>query len=305
VLTASAVLGVACILTAIVCVTFGFRLLAFQSGSMSPTIDTGSLALARTVDAGDLAKGDVVSVHTATGSRVTHRIVGLQSHGHSATLELRGDANPVADAAPYTVSRADRVLFSVPYVGYLGSLLTSPLGLVMLGVYLCFLLSVLFERPRPPRSARRRDGPDPAESGSAPTAAVLTVLSLVVAAAVGTSVLTIRSGGTLAFWTDPVTPVTTGALATATIAAPATFTCGGIGALGVTFNWAAVPGATSYTVHYGSNGGSTVTTTGTTATVLSLGLGTAWVTATFGSTTWTSTASPTRTYLAVGLTFCR
>jgi signal peptidase I len=298
VLTASAMVGAACIVIAIVCLTFDLRLLAFQSGSMSPTIRTGSLALARTVDAGDLARGDVVSVHTATGSRVTHRIVGIQRHGATATLELRGDANPVPDAATYEVSHADRVMLSVPYVGYLGFALTSPIGLVVLGGYLCYLLAVLLKRPRSPQHR---------EALAASVASGLAFLSLVAAAAVGTSVLTSRSGSTFAFWTDSVTPVTTGALSTTTIPAPAAFTCSlnGLRTQAV-FSWGAVTGATKYVFHYGT-GGTTTFDAGTALGVtygpsaLTSGSGTAYVVAEhdYGSTVWTSAPSATRTYTFV------
>ena len=57
VLTVGAVLGVVCLLLAAGSALFGLRPLVFRSGSMSPTIDTGALGLAREVDAARLRGG--------------------------------------------------------------------------------------------------------------------------------------------------------------------------------------------------------------------------------------------------------
>ncbi|NLG47963.1 MAG: signal peptidase I, partial [Gordonia sp.] len=59
-LNVGAVLGLMCIVAAIASMLFGITPLVFRSGSMSPEIPTGSLAIARTVDAQDLRVGDVV-----------------------------------------------------------------------------------------------------------------------------------------------------------------------------------------------------------------------------------------------------
>jgi hypothetical protein len=75
----------------------------------------------------------------------------------------------------------------------------------------------------------------------------------------------------------------------------------------VTFNWTAVAGATNYTLHYGSGGAQTKTVTGTSTTVVAaISGGTAWLVANrnFGSTTWTSAASPTRTYTVAAVSLC-
>ena len=48
------------------------------------------------------------------------------------------------DRETYTVTRADRVMFHVPKVGYVVAWLAGPFGLFLLGGYAMFLLSVLF-----------------------------------------------------------------------------------------------------------------------------------------------------------------
>jgi len=94
---------------------------------------------------------------------------------------------------------------------------------------------------------------------------------------------------------------------TYTVPAPATFTCGTLGVLSVTFNWTAVAGATNYTLHYGSGGALTKAVTGTSTTIVTpISSGTAWLQAnrSFGATTWTSVASATRTYTVAAVSLC-
>ena len=108
-----------------------------------------------------------------------------------------------------------------------------------------------------------------------------------------------------AYWTDPATS-TTGTFSAGTVTAP-TLSCGALGVLSVTFNWTAVAGATSYTLHYGAGGASTLNTASTTATlVAAITGGTAWVVAhrEFASTTWSSVGSNTRTYTVAVVSLC-
>ena len=59
---------------------------------------------------------------------------------------MRGDANEQPDAEVYTVTEAQRVVFVVPKAGYVVAWSTGPVGLVLLGGYGAFLLSVLLRR---------------------------------------------------------------------------------------------------------------------------------------------------------------
>ena len=114
-LTGGAVVGTLCLVFALLGATAGVRTLVFTSGSMSPAIDTGDLAVTRPVALAHLSPGDVVSVLDARGARVTHRVVEVDTARHQ--LWLKGDANEVADPAPYPTGptdRVDRVLGAVP-----------------------------------------------------------------------------------------------------------------------------------------------------------------------------------------------
>ena len=79
VLTVGALAGVLCVVVAIVSVAFGLSPLVVRSGSMSPTIATGDIAIARSVPANDVRIGDIVSVTRPDGTRVTHRVTTIDA----------------------------------------------------------------------------------------------------------------------------------------------------------------------------------------------------------------------------------
>lgn len=319
VLTAGAVLGLLCILLALLGAVAGVKPLVFRSGSMAPAIDTGDLGIARTVEASGLAVGDIVSVITGDGDRVTHRVVAVTGQGATRQLQLRGDANRTPDPEVYTVSEADRVMFRVPRAGYAVAWLSTPVGVAVLCALTFFLLSVLRgpRSPRSPRSRSPRSGGgrrrrDP-RSDAAPTTVVSGAgLGLLLVLGLGCGAVTMaRTTPTLAAWTDNG-PVSGSAISTGSVATPGTFTCtaGGFLTYRVTFTWTAVSGATGYTVHYGTGGAQTVDTTSTSYTYqgpfFSTTNGTAWVEAEhdYGSTTWTSAASATHGYTTALFSSC-
>lgn len=222
VLTAGAVLGSLCLVVMLAGVAFGVRPLVFRSGSMAPTIQTGDLAMSRTVPASELHRGDIVSVLDASGTRVTHRLVNVAAEGDQRQLTLQGDANEKPDGEVYTVTEAQIVLFHVPKVGYAIGWLTGPIGIFLLGLYAALLLSVAFRRDRsdgdPPAPTRkmppRRRAP-PARRRALPAA-----LSLAV---VGVGVLW-PSPSWAAPWTDAVA-VSGTALSAYTVTKPAIVSC--------------------------------------------------------------------------------
>lgn len=298
-LGAGAVLGVLVLLGVGLGAVLGVHPVFLRSGSMAPAMPTGTLALVRSVPAADLQVGDVVCVRADGGRRVTHRITAIDpGRGAGVLLTLRGDANDADDAQRYPVVRADRVVADVPGVGYLFGWATTPWGLLVVGGLVTGLLHLVLRGDRPPPAPGRRVR-RPAD-GVAAGAGVAALVALLV---VGPG--QVRPARAAA-WTDPVTGSGT-TLTAATVAAPATFTCGALGVLSVTFSWAAVPGATNYTVHYGAGGALTATVTGTSATLTAaITGGTAWVEANrvFPSTTWTSGASATRSYTVAVVSLC-
>lgn len=306
-LTLGALLGVLCIVATVAGAAFGVKPLVFRSGSMSPAIHTGDLAISRTVEARELKTGDIVSVVNSSGNRVTHRLVNIASQGGARQLTLKGDDNKVPDAEVYTVTKAERVLFDIPKAGYVVSAATSPAGVFVLGAYVTAMLVLVFRRKRSgdddgaaPSSRRRQGGARKADSkgGRATSRSVVT--------AAFAAALAVATPATAAPWTDTV--AVSGSVLTATPGSAPVVSCGTL-QIGLTqVKWTAMPGATGYVLHYGSGGGTSETVgSGVTSKTFS-GLvtsGTFTVQALYGAATWTSVASNAKNYtvllIAVGI----
>lgn len=116
-LTVGAVIGTICIVAAAAAFFFGFRIVLFGSGSMSPAIPQGSAAIVLRTPAADIALGDIVTVDRADALPVTHRVVAIEEipgAPEARRITLRGDANPVDDPQPYDVTTVGRLVVSAP-----------------------------------------------------------------------------------------------------------------------------------------------------------------------------------------------
>lgn len=112
-------LGLLSLLAAVCAHVFGFSIVLFSTGSMSPTIPAGSAALVRLLPAGEFKVGDVTTVERANALPITHRITSIKSLSGSATereITMRGDANDVDDPEPYVMADARLVVASIPGV---------------------------------------------------------------------------------------------------------------------------------------------------------------------------------------------
>ena len=140
-LNVGAVMGALCLALAGASLLLGMKPLIFASGSMAPAMPTGYLALTVPVSSLDVVAGDVVSVVSAGGTRVTHRVLSADP---VVGLVLKGDANSIADLQPFAGKTVDRVFASFPYLGYFASWLGSP-WLLLLGCGLCaYLIYIAF-----------------------------------------------------------------------------------------------------------------------------------------------------------------
>lgn len=120
----------------------GIRPYVVLSGSMEPTIMTGSLAYVQKADSKALfsslleyeepGKGDIVAFNQGTGDNtitVVHRIQDVDSEGN---YTMKGDNNKSDDIA--TIKK-DQIIgnfkWSIPYLGYFTTWLQSKKGLVI------------------------------------------------------------------------------------------------------------------------------------------------------------------------------
>ncbi|OZE88483.1 signal peptidase I [Rhodococcoides fascians] len=251
-LSAGAFVGLVCVLFALAAVFFGITPLIFRSGSMSPAIDTGALALSKKTPADDIQIGDIVNVTNAGGSSITHRVVDIGAVGTgSVQLFLKGDANADPDVESYIVSDARRVFFSVDKLGYAVAWLSGPIAVFLGGIAVGALLMLAW-RPRGERSAGNR----PSEASETPpgrhSRSPLPVI-LAIACVGAVAITASNTPTTLAAGTDTAT-ATSGSFTTGLIPAPGPLGCTnktrsllGIGLLPyVTLSWATAGAGYTY-----------------------------------------------------------
>ncbi|KQR47743.1 S26 family signal peptidase [Microbacterium sp. Leaf161] len=112
----AAIAGAACMVLVVVALTANITLIMFRTGSMSPTIPAGSVAVVQSIAASQAQVGDVVTVDREGDLPVTHRITSIApgASKDERVITMRGDANTADDPYPYTVQTVRVVLFSVP-----------------------------------------------------------------------------------------------------------------------------------------------------------------------------------------------
>lgn len=160
-LTCAALGGVVCIVFAIAAFSGGYSLMLFKTGSMSPTIPAGSVALVQRIPAEDVRVGDIVTIDRTDMLPITHRITGI-GDGSTPTervITMRGDANPSDDPLPYTVDSVRIVRGSIPHLAPVIVQAGNPWVLGGLTVGAALLVSWAFwpRRPIPKKDATTED----------------------------------------------------------------------------------------------------------------------------------------------------
>lgn len=125
---------------------FGVQFISILTGSMSPGMPKGALAVTAPIDPTDIKEGDVIAFMPpqpwtpSDGNPVVHRVLklGTGSDGHTE-MQTKGDANDAPD--PWTIDLSeggdfDRRLMTVQHGGQVARELheTGPLGIAALGV---------------------------------------------------------------------------------------------------------------------------------------------------------------------------
>jgi signal peptidase len=140
VLAIAGIAGLLSIIWVFASMALGLSVIVFKTGSMAPTIPTGSMAVTHSVPASEIRVGDVVTVPVpGKVLPVTHRVVSIArvpGIPNDRSLVLKGDDNLTADQTPYIVGVGKVVIFSLPVAGTVIALFQTPpfIGLVFLVV---------------------------------------------------------------------------------------------------------------------------------------------------------------------------
>lgn len=104
-----------------------------QSGSMEPSIKTGALVIIKPSDT--YSVGDVIMFGEDTKTKVptTHRIITDEVRSGVFYYTTKGDANEDPDTQVVAQSEViGKVLFSIPFLGYVLDFAKKPLGFALL-----------------------------------------------------------------------------------------------------------------------------------------------------------------------------
>ncbi|MGV3220034.1 signal peptidase I [Clostridium baratii] len=121
---------------------FGYKFYDVLTGSMSPTINPGSLIIVKEIDDSEVKEGDIITFKgTSTSNLTTHRVVEVIEKNNNIKFQTKGDANDVLD--PMLVDGnllVGKVVFNVPYMGKVMSFINQyrVIIVILIIAYLCF-----------------------------------------------------------------------------------------------------------------------------------------------------------------------
>src|SRR3989338_11296725 len=110
-----------------------YQIKIVKSGSMEPSIKTGSFVVVK--PSGSYAVGDIVTFgkDTKTDIPTTHRIVSSRAQEGVILFTTKGDANEDNDTNEIKQNDVHgKVLFDVPFFGYIIDLARKPIGFAVL-----------------------------------------------------------------------------------------------------------------------------------------------------------------------------
>ncbi|WWU64297.1 signal peptidase I [Clostridium baratii] len=122
--------------------SFRYKFYDILTGSMSPTINPGSLIIVKEIDSNEVKEGDIITFKgSSTSNLTTHRIVEVIEKNNNIKFQTKGDANDVLD--PMLVDEGllvGKVVFNIPYMGKVMSFINQyrVVIVVLIIAYLCF-----------------------------------------------------------------------------------------------------------------------------------------------------------------------
>lgn len=114
-------------------ITGNYKVMTVISGSMEPTIKTGSVVTVKPID--NYKIGDIITFgpYSKTKAPTTHRIYEIKVVGGQPVYITKGDANNAPDTRE--IQKKDiigKVLLAVPYMGYAVDFAKKPMGFALI-----------------------------------------------------------------------------------------------------------------------------------------------------------------------------
>ncbi|MBU1322555.1 signal peptidase I [Patescibacteria group bacterium] len=124
-----------------------FQIFRVMSGSMEPKIKVGSVVFVQKVKPETLKEGNIITFTSREDPNIsiTHRLIATEEKEGQTVFKTRGDANnsdDISETLPGQIK--GKVVFSLPFLGYLSVWIRKPLGFGLL-VILPALLIIISE----------------------------------------------------------------------------------------------------------------------------------------------------------------
>lgn len=123
---------------------FGLENFIVLTGSMEPVYHIGSMVYVKPAAADELEVGDAITFRLDEGTAATHRIVEIIDNEGAVQYRTKGDANETVDGR--LISESDvigKVVFTIPYIGYLASFIQTGAGRAAAVAYGAFILLMM------------------------------------------------------------------------------------------------------------------------------------------------------------------
>ena len=113
---------------------FGYRAYVIYGGSMGSALPAGSIGITRQIQPEAIRVGDIVAIKRSSRALpILHRVIEIDTSDGTRRFVTRGDANQEPDAQPATLhGPGDRIVFSIPWLGYLVHFARSSAGRIFL-----------------------------------------------------------------------------------------------------------------------------------------------------------------------------
>lgn len=114
---------------------WGIRMLVVKSGSMEPSIKTGSLVIDKEFSSYNI--GDIITFkeREKPTETITHRIANIETTNNIQLFTTQGDANGTPDGTKITSGDIlGKVIFKIPFLGYAVAFTRTLPGLIILVV---------------------------------------------------------------------------------------------------------------------------------------------------------------------------
>jgi signal peptidase I len=136
----------------------GHRSMTVLTGSMEPTLETGSVVVGEVIHPTEARIGDIVTFTDPANPKrlITHRLRSARVEGSTAHMVTKGDANDTVEEWDVPVDgEIGRVIYHVPKLGHVRALVGTRQGYVVLMVALLLLGAwVLMDVWRRPADAK-------------------------------------------------------------------------------------------------------------------------------------------------------